>query len=95
MIYKISHRYREEVFVPLLAIEDNMNFLKEDYQVVETSEGIQCKVTSFTFLNAVGKEGRELIKTLYDMSLEVFLVRWHGVTNMSGLMFCWIKMKKI
>lgn len=96
MKYQLIHKYREEVFVPLLAIENNMAFLEEkEYPNIITSEGIECKINKFLFINPLSEEGRNLIKNIYNIPLQDFLLKWYNSTPFDGLMFCWIKMEKI
>jgi len=96
MKYQLIHKYREEVFVPLLAIENNMAFLEEkEYPNIITSEGIECKINKFLFVNPLSEEGRDLIKYIYNIPLQDFLLKWYKNMPFDGLMFCWIKMEKI
>lgn len=96
MIYQLTHRYRKEVFVPLLAIENNMSFLEEkEYPNIITSEGIECKINKFLHVNPLSEQGRKLIEDIYNIPLQDFLIKWYSSMPFDGLMFCWIKMEKI
>lgn len=96
MIYQLTHRYRKEVFVPLLAMKNNMAFLEEkEYPNIITSEGIECKINKFLFVNPLSEQGRKLIEDIYNIPLQDFLIKWYNSMPFDGLMFCWIKMEKI
>ena len=96
MKYQLTPKYREEVFVPLLAIENNMSFLEQkEYPNIITSEGIECKINKFLFVNPLSEQGRKLIEDIYNIPLQDFLIKWYNSMPFDGLMFCWIKMEKI
>lgn len=93
---KIKHAFLPQIFVPTLAIEDNIEFLfnDEDYDDIITSDDVVCKVVKLEYVNPLSERGKEIIKDIYKRNIEFFLVNWYERVNFQGLNFCFITLEK-
>lgn len=94
-LHAINHRYRDELLIPYMGIENNVQFFlsKGDKQVV-TSDGIMAKV--------IWKEERHLctlvddIQRLYNLSLQDFILRWYNADKrIDSMIFVHLKLSKL
>lgn len=93
--YRLKHRYREEVIVPYVGIEQNAKFLvdKED-KFVYTADGIRCKVESCDYIHILDLE--EKIKNGYNMDITSFLKRWYDTDKrMQSMEMIVLKLNKV
>lgn len=92
--YKVNHRYREKIIVPIIAITHNVNFIMDSGDIyVITADEVKCKVTNRCIRNIFELE--KDIKNIYDMSAWDFLKKWYGVNeSLSSIDFFVLQLKK-
>lgn len=95
--YKIKHKYKERIFVPYVAIENNMQFFEEYMRNkvcdVITSDGIECKATEVKERCII--DIANTILQSYAMSAWDYLRLWHKTyPQMDSITFLEIKLTK-
>ena len=94
--YKVNHKFREVIIVPIVAIDKFMNFittpLKE--QRIITSDGVKCIVIKSFTDNICNLE--EKVLSLYRLSAWDFIKTWFKVypNNLYSLEFVVIDLIK-
>lgn len=93
-IYKINHRFRDEIIVPITAISNNISFLMDkNKRYVELADGSKCEIISFFMKNICDLE--EKILSLYRIPAWDFLKKWVSIyPTMTSIEFVVIKLKK-
>lgn len=95
MIYKVLHTFKNEIFVPLLAISSNADFLfDKKKRLIVTSDNIQAVVTRFDSLHILSDEARELVKRLYNVDVYSFMRKWHSALDIASMEFVYMNLKK-
>jgi hypothetical protein len=96
MIYKISHSFALEIFVPWLAIGHNLDFMRtQDGQPVVMSDGIQAEVISVKEVHILSEEAQAISIRLYSISAIALMVEWYKrLPIMSTMFFCNIKLRQ-
>lgn len=95
MIYKVLHTFKDEIFVPLLAISPNIEFLfDKKKRLVVTSDNIQAEVVRYENIHILSDESRELIRHLYDTDVYSFMRRWYSALDITSMEFIYMKIKK-
>jgi hypothetical protein len=95
MIYKVLHTFKDEIFVPLLAISSNVDFLfDKKKRLIVTSDNIQAVVTRFDSLHILSDEARELVKRLYNVDVYSFMRKWHSALDIASMEFVYMNLKK-
>lgn len=95
VISHINHRYREEVIIPYVALDNNISFLisKGEKKVI-TADGITCKVIELKEVHICELE--EKINELYKIDCWSFIKRWYSTKKtMDSLHFIYLKLKKL
>jgi hypothetical protein len=96
IFYKVNHRYRDEIIVPIAAIHNFINFITTPLrdQNILTTDGIRCSVSKIYTQNLCALE--EKVLSLYRISAWDFLKRWHNVYpyNLYSLEFVVMKLDK-
>lgn len=91
----INHRYREELIVPYVGIDNNISFLlSKGKRKVVTADGFTCEVIECQEKHICELEDK--IKELYNgMNCWEFLKRWWSTKkSMDSLHFVYLKLKK-
>lgn len=95
MIYKVLHTFKDEIFVPLLAISPNVDFLfDKGEKLIVASDNIRAKVTRFNTIHVLSDEARELIKRLYGVDVYPFMKKWHSALDIASMEFVYMNLKK-
>lgn len=79
IFYKVNHRYKEEIIVPVIAIHDFFNFITTPLkkQKVITTDNVKCSISKIYTENLCALE--EKVLSLYQISAWDFLKRWYAV----------------
>lgn len=95
MIYKLTHTFRPEVFVPLLAIHCNCDWIMDTMKkMVVTSDKVMAKVTYEDRIHLLSKEAEEIIRTLYNTDVLSFARRWYASMPISTMEFYYLRLEK-
>lgn len=96
IFYKVNHRYRDEIIVPIVAIHKFVDFITTPlrHQNIITTDNIKCSVSKIYTENLCALE--EKVLSLYRISAWDFLKKWHSVypENLYSLEFVVIKLDK-
>lgn len=93
---RIKHNYLPQIYVPLLAIENNIDFIcSEPYPDIITADNVVCRVALIEYVNPLSEKGREIIKDIYKIEVGSFLALWYKKIEFEGLNFCFITLKRI
>lgn len=92
--HKIRHKFREEMIVPYIAVQNNIDFmLNKGERYLLTADGIKSKVTECNEVHVC--ELKDDIKRLYDMNAWDYICRWYNAEKcMNSLYFLHIKLRK-
>ena len=95
--FKIKHKYKERIFVPYVAIENNMQFFEEYMRNkvcdVITSDGIECKAIEVKERCVI--DIANTILQVYSMSAWEYLKLWHKTyPQMDSITFLEMKLTK-
>lgn len=79
IFYKVNHRYREEMIVPVVAIHKFVDFITTPLrdQNIVTTDGVKCRVFKIYTENLCALE--EKVLSLYRISAWDFLKKWYSV----------------
>lgn len=94
-VHAINHRYRDELLVPYIGIENNVQFFlsKGDKSVV-TSDGITAKVLEMKERHLCTLE--EDIQRIYGISPWYFITRWYNADKrIDSMIFVHLKLSKL
>lgn len=96
VFYKVNHRYRDEMIVPIVAIHKSIDFITsplKDKNII-TTDGVKCRIAKIYTENLCALE--EKVLSLYRISAWDFLKRWHSVypDNLYSLEFVVMKLDK-
>lgn len=95
MIYKVLHTFKDEIFVPLLAISPNVEFLfDKKKRLVVTSDNIQNMVVRFERMHILSDEAQELVKRLYNVDVYSFMKKWYSALDITSMEFIYMNLKK-
>lgn len=96
MIYKISHSFSPEIFVPWAAIGRNIDFPStQNGQPVTMSDGTTAQVVSVREVHILSEEAQAISQRLYSLSAIALLLEWYKRNAcMTDLFFCNIQLKK-
>lgn len=95
MIYRVLHTFKDEVFVPLLAISPNVEFFFDTKKrLMVTSDNIQASVVTWESIHILSEEARELVKRLYDTDVYSFMKKWHAALDIASMEFVYMNLKK-
>lgn len=92
--HKVQHRYRDEIIIPYIALQNNIDFmLNKGERYLITADNIKAKVIECKDVHICELENDVML--LYNMSAWDFIKRWHGADNrMDSMHFLKIKLKK-
>ena len=95
MIYKILHTFREEVFIPILALSPNLAFVDDKKKkLVITSDNVRADVASWQSVHILSDEARELVKRLYNADIYPFMRKWYSALDISSMEFIYMNLTK-
>lgn len=96
IFYKVNHRYRDTIIVPIVAIDKFVSFITTPlrYQRIVTSDGIKCDVIKSFTENICNLE--EKVLSLYHLNAWDFIKTWHKVypENLYSLEFVVMELAK-
>ena len=95
MIYKVLHTFKDEIFVPLLAISPNVEFLFDKMKrLIITSDNLQATVSIWKSLHILSDEAREIVARLYKTDVYSFMRRWYSSLDITSMQFVYMSIKK-
>ena len=96
-IYDIAHIYMEEIFVPVCAIQNNVEFLMIDgNKTVRTADGALSEVVQWQEYHILSEEASMIIKRIYKIGMELFFRTWYKRNSDTlGVKFLYLKLKRI
>ena len=96
-IYDIAHIYMEEIFVPVCAIQNNVEFLMLDgNKTVRTADGVLSEVIQWQEYHILSDEANMIIKRIYKIGMEIFFRTWYKRNPETlGVKFLYLKLKRI
>ena len=79
--YKINHRYRDIMILPLSAVSRTFEFITSDINDIGviTADNIKCKIKHLHIRNIFDLEKE--IEKQYSIPAWDFLKRWYGIHN--------------
>ena len=93
MIYRVLHTYKDEIFVPLLAISSNADFLfDKKKKLLVTSDNIQAEVKHWGNVHILSDEAQELVKRLYNIDVYSFMRKWYTSLDMVSMEFIYARL---
>lgn len=94
-LHSITHSFREELIVPYIGIENNMQFfLSKGLKQVITSDGILANVKEVVEKHICDLDS-DIIR-LYNIQPWDFLLRWHRANlGMDSMTFVKLKLERI
>lgn len=94
-MYKIQHQFKPLIFVPWCAVSQNVKFMYDTGAIVETSDGIQCKVASWKEIHILTPEAADHVAALYKTQIVPFIREWYKrMPMMDSMYFVEIKLEK-
>ena len=94
-MYKIQHQFKPLIFVPWCAVSGNIAFMADAHAVVETSDGIQCTVKSWSEIHILSVEAADNVAALYKTQIVPFIREWYKrMPQMDSMYFVEIKLEK-
>jgi hypothetical protein len=95
MIYKVLHTFKDEIFVPLLAISPNVSFFfDKKKRLVVTSDNIQASVVRFESMHILSDDARDLVQRLYNVDVYSFMRKWYSSLDITSMEFVYMILKK-
>lgn len=94
-MYKINHRFKEEVIIPYMGLSNNIQFFcdKGEKQIL-CSDGTLCDLKFFEEKKLF--EFEDDIRRLYNLDAYTFLKKWYGVSKyIDSLWFLRMRLKKL
>lgn len=93
--YKVNHRYKDRIIVPLMAVTKSIDFIvKDEEKYVITADNVKCKVKFLWIRNIF--DIQEEIQKMYQLSAWDFLSRWHSVyVNLTNIDFFVMGLEKV
>ena len=92
----VNHRFREEIIIPYVALDNNISFLlsKGEKEII-TADGLTCKVIECQEKHICELEDK--IKQLYNgIDCWSFIKRWYVTKkSMDSLHFIYLKLEKL
>lgn len=89
------NRFADEVYLPIAAIENNVGYLLDKKPTILTSDGKEAEILESRHINPLSEEGISLIRRLYGMALDYFLLKWYRETEFVTLDFLHLKLKEL
>lgn len=91
----INHKYRDELILPYVAIDNNIPFLiGNGKKQVITADGFLCDVVEYKEVHICELEKR--VMELYKMDCWSFIKRWYATRKaMDSLHFVCMRLKKV
>lgn len=95
-MHYLNCKFKEEIFIPLVAIKDNIDFLCNDKdRECQTIDGIKCTAYNVKEIHIATEEAETIVKNIYNMDLLKFLRTWYKVDKkLNSMWFVRIKLKK-
>lgn len=92
--HKVRHKYRDEIIVPYIAVQNNIDFmLNKGDRYLLTADGAKAKVVECKEVHVC--DLKDDITRLYGMSAWDYICRWHTTEkNMDSLHLLHIKLRK-
>lgn len=95
MIYRVLHTYKDEIFVPLLAISSNVDFLfDKKKKLLVTSDNIQAEVKYWESVHILSDEAKEIVKRMYNIDVYAFMRKWYASLDITSMEFIYARLKK-
>lgn len=94
--YIVQHTAKEEVIIPLAAINNNIYFLmdKSKEKYVQTSDNFTCKVISEELVHICALEND--INRIYGINVWTFIKKWYrAMPFFDSMFFCKMRLEKI
>lgn len=95
MVYRLTHTFRPEVFVPLLAIRSNCEWIMDTMKkMVVTSDKIMATVLYEERVHLLSPEAQDIIKRLYNTDVLSFARRWYASMPISTMEFYYLRLER-
>lgn len=92
--HNIQHQPSEELFVPLIAVENNIDFLtSKSKKLVIFTDVTEKEVKEWKEINILSGEGKQLVSRIYGISWHKFLEVWYSKCYFDSLSFLYINFK--
>ncbi|MGN0929861.1 MAG: hypothetical protein ACI4N3_04435 [Alphaproteobacteria bacterium] len=94
--HHIYHSFRDKIFVPMLAVSNNVDFLfyENDEKIVLMQDGILAKVKNWKTIHILSKEAEGIISMLYKIDVMTFLKKWYNSLPIETMEFLYIELEK-
>lgn len=92
--HHVTHKYRDEIVIPIIAIENNITFFtNKGERYIIFVDGVKAKVVDVQEKHICELE--ETIKRLYNCDCWTFVKKWYATyKNMESMVFVCIKVRK-
>lgn len=93
--HAINHRYRDEVIIPFVGIENNVDFImSKGNKMIKCADGVDAKVVEWKDVHICELE--KDIQDIYHIDAWSFLKRWYNTEKrMDSMTFIKMKLEKI
>lgn len=92
MTHIINHTFKEVMFVPCVAVTENI-FLEAGDKVI-TSDGIPSTIKRFERVHICSENAEWICREYYKMGVWDFVKRWNRNLEVSSMWFLFIELKK-
>lgn len=95
MIYRIQHTFKDEIFLPILAIRSNCEWIfDKNKKMVVTSDKVMAKVTYEEKLHLLSQDAQEIIQRLYKTDVLSFARKWYSAMPISTMEFYYLRLER-
>lgn len=92
MTHIINHTFKEVIFVPYVAVTENL-FLEVGNKAI-TSDGIPSTIKRFERIHVCSESAEWICREYYKMGVWDFIKRWNKNLEVSSMWFLFIGLKK-
>lgn len=93
--YLVHHSFKSQIFVPLVAINNNVEFLYgRGDKICRMNDGIIAKATKIEIVHIASERAEEIIKSLYGMNVLAFMRKWYNAVAFSTVEFIYVELEK-
>ena len=93
--YFIHHSFKSQIFVPLVAINNNVEFLYgQGDKICRMTDGIIARATKIEIIHIASERAEEIIKSIYGMNVLSFMRKWYNAVAFSTVQFIYIELEK-
>lgn len=95
--HKINHSFKPKVFVPMLAVSNNIDFISNDNEekMVMMNDSTIARVKKYEKLHILSPEAESAVSEIYSIDLLTYLRKWYNVMDITTMEFLLIELEKV